>query len=178
MKNNPRLIEATELAASKAGWGKPLPEGHFHGLATHSSFGSAVAQIAEVSIEGTKIVVHKVTAAIHCGMVVNPGIVRDQVEGGIIYGLTAALHGEITLVDGVIQQSNFHNYPMLRMADAPEVEVHIVASQEHPEGVGEPGLPPLAPAVANAVFKASGQRLRDLPLRLSYLFELLLVLTP
>jgi len=100
-------------------------------------------------------------------MVVNPGIVRDQVEGGIIYGLTAALYGEITLLDGVIQQTNFHNYPMLRMADAPEVEVHIVESQEHPEGVGEPGLPPLAPAVANAVFKASGQRLRDLPLRLS-----------
>ena len=166
MQNNPRLIDATELVAAKAGWGKPLPEGHFHGLATHSSFGSAVAQIAEVSIKGTQIIVHKVTAAIHCGMVVNPGIVRDQVEGGIIYGLTAALHGEITLVDGVIQQSNFHNYPMLRMADAPEVEVHIVESQEHPQGVGEPGLPPLAPAVANAVFKASGQRLRDLPLRL------------
>ncbi|MDG1082387.1 MAG: molybdopterin-dependent oxidoreductase, partial [Porticoccaceae bacterium] len=138
-----------------------------HGLATHSSFGSAVAQIAEVSVEGTKIVVHKVTAAIHCGLVVNPGIVRDAVEGGIIFGLTAALHGEITLVDGVIQQSNFHSYPMLRMADAPKVEVHIVESQEHPEGVGEPGLPPLAPAVANAVFKASGQRLRDLPLRLT-----------
>ena len=167
MKNNPRLTEATQLVAAKAGWGKTLPEGHFHGLATHSSFGSAVAQIAEVSIKGTQIIVHKVTAAIHCGMVVNPGIVRDQVEGGIIYGLTAALHGEITLVDGVIQQSNFHNYPMLRMADAPEVEVHIVESQEHPAGVGEPGLPPLAPAVANAVFKASGQRLRDLPLRLS-----------
>lgn len=166
MQNNPRLIDATELVAAKAGWGKPLPEGHFHGLATHSSFGSAVAQIAEVSVKGTQIIVHKVTAAIHCGMVVNPGIVRDQVEGGIIYGLTAALHGEITLVDGVIQQSNFHNYPMLRMADAPEVEVHIVESQEHPQGVGEPGLPPLAPAVANAVFKASGQRLRDLPLRL------------
>ncbi|ETN91982.1 Isoquinoline 1-oxidoreductase subunit beta [Gammaproteobacteria bacterium MOLA455] len=167
MKNNPRLTEATQLVAAKAGWGKPLPEGHFHGLATHSSFGSAVAEIAEVSIEGTQIIVHKVTAAIHCGMVVNPGIVRDQIEGGIVYGLTAALHGEITLVDGVIQQSNFHDYPILRMADAPEVEVHIVASQEHPEGVGEPGLPPLAPAVANAVFKASGQRLRDLPLRLS-----------
>lgn len=166
MQNNPRLIDATELVAAKAGWGKPLPEGHFHGLATHSSFGSAVAQIAEVSVKGTQIIVHKVTAAIHCGMVVNPGIVRDQVEGGIIYGLTAALHGEITLLDGVIQQSNFHNYPMLRMADAPEVEVHIVESQEHPQGVGEPGLPPLAPAVANAVFKASGQRLRDLPLRL------------
>ena len=167
MKNNPRLTQATELVAAKAGWGKALPEGHFHGLATHSSFGSAVAQIAEVSIQGAKIIVHKVTAAIHCGMVVNPGIVRDQVEGGIIYGLTAALYGEITLLDGVIQQTNFHNYPMLRMADAPEVEVHIVESQEHPEGVGEPGLPPLAPAVANAVFKASGQRLRDLPLRLS-----------
>jgi isoquinoline 1-oxidoreductase beta subunit len=167
MKNNPRLTEATELVAAKAGWGKALPGGHFHGLATHSSFGSAVAQIAEVSVEGTKIVVHKVTAAIHCGLVVNPGIVRDAVEGGIIFGLTAALHGEITLVDGVIQQSNFHSYPMLRMADAPKVEVHIVESQEHPEGVGEPGLPPLAPAVANAVFKASGQRLRDLPLRLT-----------
>ncbi len=167
MQNNPRLTKATEMVAAKAGWGKPLPEGHFHGLASHSSFGSAVAQIAEVSVEGAKIVVHKVTAAIDCGMVVNPGIVRDQVEGGIMYGLTAALFGEITLVDGVVQQSNFHNYPILRMADAPEVEVYIVDSQEHPEGVGEPGLPPLAPAVANAVFKASGQRLRNLPLRLS-----------
>jgi len=133
----------------------------------HSSFGSAVAQIAEVSVEGDKIIVHRVTAAIDCGTVVNPGIVRDAVEGGIIYGLTTALYGEITLKEGVVEQSNFHNYPMLRMAETPAVDVHIVASQEHPEGVGEPGLPPLAPAVANAVFKATGQRLRHLPLRLS-----------
>ncbi len=167
MQNNPRLYKVTELVAEKAGWGKPLPSGHFHGIAAHSSFGSAVAQIAEVSVESGKIIVHRVTAAIDCGTVVNPGIVRDAVEGGIMYGLTAALYGEITFKDGAVQQSNFHDYPILRMADAPKVEVHIVASQEHPEGVGEPGLPPLAPAVANAVFKATGQRLRHLPLKLS-----------
>jgi len=167
LQNNPRLKNATQLVAEKAGWGKPLAAGHFHGLAVHSSFGSAVAQIAEVSVEGDKIIVHRVTAAIDCGTVVNPGIVRDAVEGGIIYGLTTALYGEITLKEGVVEQSNFHNYPMLRMAETPAVDVHIVASQEHPEGVGEPGLPPLAPAVANAVFKATGQRLRHLPLRLS-----------
>ena len=167
MQKNPRLKKATELAAAKANWGQPLPAGHFQGLATHSSFGSAVAQIAEVSIENNTIVVHRVTAAIDCGMVVNPGIVRDQVEGGIIYGLTAALYGEVTLRDGVVQETNFHTYPMLRMAQAPTVDVHIVDSQEHPEGVGEPGLPPIAPAVANAIFKATGQRLRRLPLKLS-----------
>ena len=167
MQKNPRLKKATELAAAKANRGQPLPAGHFHGLATHSSFGSAVAQIAEVSIENNTIVVHRVTAAIDCGIVVNPGIVRDQVEGGIIYGLTAALYGEVTLRDGVVQETNFHTYPMLRMAQAPTVDVHIVDSQEHPEGVGEPGLPPIAPAVANAIFKATGQRLRTLPLKLS-----------
>jgi isoquinoline 1-oxidoreductase/isoquinoline 1-oxidoreductase beta subunit len=144
-----------------------LPDGHHLGFASHGSFLTDVAQVAQVSVEAGKIRVHKVLCVVDCGLAVNPDIVRTQMEGGIIFGLTAALYGELTLEAGRVKQSNFHDYPMLRMDEAPEIEVIIVDSKTEPTGVGEPSVPPIAPAVANAVFRATGQRLRDLPLRLA-----------
>jgi isoquinoline 1-oxidoreductase beta subunit len=153
-----------QLAAEQAGWGrKKLPAGHAYGVAVHKSFDSYVAEIAEVSLENGKIRVSRVVAAVDCGMVVNPDGVRQQVEGGIVYGLSAALHGAITLENGRVLQSNFHDYTPLRFSEMPQVEVHIVASGEPPTGIGEPGTPPIAPAVANAVFALTGQRLRRMP---------------
>ena len=162
-----RERRALDLAAEKFGWGKPLPKGHAAGLAVHESFGSFVAQIAEVSIEDNKPRVHRVVCAIDCGPVVNPLTVEAQMQSGIVFGLSAALHGEITLKDGRTEQSNFHDYPALRLAEMPNIEVHIVPSTDKMGGCGEPGTPPIAPAVANAVFAATGRRLRQLPLRLA-----------
>ena len=153
-----------QLAAKNAGWGKKkLPAGHAYGVAVHKSFDSYVAEIAEVSLENGKIRVHRVVAAVDCGMVINPDGVRQQIEGGIVYGLSAALHGAITLENGRVMQSNFHDYAPLRFSEMPRVEVHIVASGEPPTGIGEPGTPPIAPAVANAVFTLTGKRLRRMP---------------
>jgi isoquinoline 1-oxidoreductase/isoquinoline 1-oxidoreductase beta subunit len=163
---HPRHLRVLELAVAKSGWGKP-PPGRFQGLAVHESFGTVVAEVAEVSVAGGAIRVHRVTCAVECGLAVNPDLVRAQMESGIVYGLTAALKGEITFVDGAAQQSNFHDYPLLRMNEAPAIDVHIVQSADPPTGVGEPGTPPIAPAVANAVFAATGKRLRELPLRLA-----------
>ena len=156
-----------ELAAQKFGWGKPLPKGHGAGLAVHASFGSFVAQVAEVSVDAGRIKVHRVVCAIDCGPVVNPLGVEAQMQSGIVYGLSAALHSELTFKEGRLQQDNFHNYPVLRMNEMPQVEVHIVPSADKMGGCGEPGTPPIAPAVANAVFAATGKRLRKLPLRLA-----------
>ena len=155
-----------ELAAQKAGWDAPLPEGRSRGIALHASFGSYIAQVAEVSVpDDGNVHVHRVVCAVDCGRVVNPDTVGAQMEGGIVFGLTAALYGAATLKNGRVEQSNFHNYPMLRMSGMPKVEVHIVPSAEPPGGVGEPGVPPIAPAVANAVFAATGKRIRTLPIR-------------
>ena len=132
----------------------------------HESFGSYVAQAAEVSIEEGRIRVHRVVCAIDCGVAVNPAGVQAQMESGIVFGLSAARHSTLTLREGQVQESNFHDYPVLRMNEMPQVEVHIVPSTERMGGVGEPGTPPIAPAVANAVFALTGQRLRELPLRL------------
>jgi isoquinoline 1-oxidoreductase beta subunit len=162
-----RERRALDLAAGKFGWGKPLPKGRAAGLAVHESFGSFVAQVAEVSIEDNKLRVHRVVCAIDCGPVVNPLTVEAQMQSGIVFGLSAALHGEITLKDGRTEQSNFHDYPALRLAEMPNIEVHIVPSTDKMGGCGEPGTPPIAPAVANAVFAATGKRLRQLPLRLA-----------
>jgi len=162
-----RELKALNLAAEKFGWGKPLPQGHAAGLAVHQSFGSYVAQIAEVSVEDNRVRVHRVVCAIDCGTVVNPMTVEAQMQSGIVFGLSAVLHGEVTLKNGRAEQSNFHDYPALRIPEMPKIEVHTVASTDKMGGCGEPGTPPIAPAVANAVFALTGKRLRQLPLRLA-----------
>ncbi len=160
----PRYKGVLELAAQKAGWGSPLPKGVHRGIAVAQSFGSYVAEVAEVSLaaDGTPRV-HRVVAAVDCGMTVNPQTIERQIEGAIVYGLSAALYGRISFKDGRVEQGNFNDYPVLRMNEMPKVEVHIVQSRENPGGIGEPGTPPIAPAVANAIFAATGKRLRSLP---------------
>ena len=165
-QNAPRLNNVIRVAGEHMAKMNP-PAGHHLGFAAHHSFHTDVAEIAEVSVENGKIRVHKVTCVLDCGQAVNPDIVRSQIEGGVIYGLTAALYGGLNLERGAIKESNFHDYPMLRMSESPEIEVVIIDSGTEPTGVGEPGLPPIAPAVANAVYKATGQRLRSLPLQLA-----------
>jgi isoquinoline 1-oxidoreductase beta subunit len=161
----PRYLRVLELAATKAGWGTPPPAGRSRGIAVHKAFESYVAQVAEVSVgsDGT-VRVHRVVCAIDCGPVVNPDTVEAQMQGGIVYGLTAALYGEIGIEGGRVRQSNFHDYQMLRLAEMPTVEVHIVPSTDAQGGVGEPGTPPIAPAVCNAIFAATGKRIRRLPI--------------
>jgi isoquinoline 1-oxidoreductase beta subunit len=167
LRDHPRHLAVLEAALKRAG---DAPEGRAHGVAVHQSFGSIVAQVAEVSVLGAgkdaQIRVHRVVCAVDCGIVVNPNIVAQQVESAVVFGLSAALGGEITLKDGRVVQSNFGDYPVLRMNEAPLVETVIIPSMEPPEGMGEPAVPPVAPAVAGAVFKLTGQRLRSLPLRL------------
>ncbi len=167
LANQPRMKAVLELAAQKANWGSKLPPGVGRGIATHFSFDSYVAQVVEASVEKGAVKVHRVFCAVDCGLVINPDTVRAQMEGGIVFGLTAALKTEITLKDGRVEQSNFHDYQMLRMFESPEIEVHIVPSGENPTGVGEPGVPPVAPALANAIFAATGKRVRRLPIRAS-----------
>ncbi|WP_071872998.1 xanthine dehydrogenase family protein molybdopterin-binding subunit [Atopomonas hussainii] len=167
LSGNPRLANTLKVAAEKAGWPNAGSGERRLGVAAHNSFASSVAQVAEVSLENGAIRVHKVVCVVDCGRVVNPDVVKAQMESGILFGLTAALHGEITLKDGVVQQSNFHDYPVLRMPQTPEIDVHIIDSNEPPTGVGEPGTPPIAAAVANALFALTGQRLRSLPLKLA-----------
>ncbi len=167
LADHPRDLGVLNLAAEKAGWGKPLPRGRARGLAVHESFGSWVAEVAEVSLDSGRVRVHRVVCAIDCGICVNPEGVRAQMESGIVYGLSAALYGRITLKEGRVQQSNFHDYMVLRMPEMPLVEVHIVPSGEKSGGAGEPGTPPIAPAVANAIFALTGRRLRSLPFDLS-----------
>jgi isoquinoline 1-oxidoreductase subunit beta len=160
----PRYLAVLNLAAEKAGWGTALPKGRARGIALHESFGSIVAQVAEVSLEGGKPRIHRVVCAIDCGTVVNPGIVAQQVESSVVFGLTAALYGRIDIVQGQVQQTNFPSYRMLALAHTPTVHTHIVPSTRAPTGVGEPALPPLAPALAHALFVLHGTRLRSLPL--------------
>ncbi len=162
-QQQPRINNVIKIAGDQMKQMQTKP-GHHLGFAAHSSFESHVAQVAEVSVEDGRIHVHKVVCVVDCGRVINPDIVRAQMEGSIMYGLTATIHGNLQLKNGGIKESNFHDYPILRMNEAPNVEVIIVDSEEAPTGVGEPGLPPIAPAVANAVFAATGQRLRSLPL--------------
>ena len=164
LEPNSRHAAVLKLAAEKAEWEKPLPEGRFRGVALAESFGSVVAEIAEVSTDGNgQIKVERVVAAVDCGLAINPDQVRAQVEGGIGFGLGAILGEEITLTDGEVDQGNFDMYTPLRINAMPKVEVHIVASANPPSGIGEPGVPPIGPAVANAAFKALGKRIRVMP---------------
>lgn len=160
----PRHAAVLKLAAAKAGWGKPLPAGRARGVALHESFGSIVAEVAEVSLVDGKPRVHRVVCAADIGTVVNPGIVAQQMESAVIYGLSAALFGRIDIEAGVVQQNNFPNHPVLTLANTPRIETHLIASSNPPGGVGEPGTPPIAPAVANALFVLTGKRARALPL--------------
>jgi isoquinoline 1-oxidoreductase beta subunit len=162
-----RVRGVLQLVRDKSGWTGPVPKGRGRGVAVHESFGSIVAHVVEVSVDKNTIRVHKVTSAIDCGFAVNPLTVEAQVQSAMAFGLSAALHGQITLKDGVVQQSNFADYPVLRLPEMPEISVHIVPSKADPSGVGEPGTPPIAPAVANAVFALTGKRLRKLPFDLA-----------
>lgn len=161
-----RLRGVLDIAAEKAGWGKPLPKGKGRGIASYHSFGSYIAEAAEVTVSGKDFKIDRIVAAIDCGQVVNPESVRAQAESAIIYGLSAALKNEITIKDGAVEQSNFDGYDPIRIDEAPPIEVHLLKSKEDPGGMGEPALPPAAPAVANAIFAASGKRLRRLPFQL------------
>jgi isoquinoline 1-oxidoreductase beta subunit len=164
LTNNPRAAAVLELAASRASWGDPLPAGRGRGVSVQHVFGSYVAQVAEVEVSGSEVKVIRVVAAVDCGIQVNPGIIEAQMQSGIIFGVTGALFGEITLKNGRVEQSNFDNYRMLRMNESPRIEVHLVGSAEAPGGMGEPGTSAVMPAIANAVFAATGKRVRKLPI--------------
>jgi len=168
LAKQPRLRSVLELAAEKAGWGTDLPAGVHRGIAVAQGFGSYAAEVAEVSMESDgKVRVRRVVAALDAGQVVNPEIIRRQAESAIVYGLSAFLYGNITFANGRAEQSNFHDYPVLRMNEMPRVEVHLVPSTEAPGGAGEPATPAIAPAVANAIYAASGKRVRNLPFSVS-----------
>jgi isoquinoline 1-oxidoreductase beta subunit len=167
LKDHPRHLAALNLAAEKAQWGTSLPNGRARGIAVHESFGSFTAQVAEVSVENGHIHVHRMICAVDCGTAVNPRGIEAQMQSGVAFGLSAALFGKLTLKDGRVQQSNFHDYRVLRLNEMPVVEAHIVPSTEKMGGIGETSVPTVAPSVANAVFALTGQRLRVLPLQLA-----------
>jgi CO/xanthine dehydrogenase Mo-binding subunit len=164
LAHEPRWLACLDLAAERAGWGAPLPAGVGRGIAVHASFESVCAQVVEASLDGNRVRVHRVVAAIHCGTAVNPGLVAAQVESSVIFGLSAALKQQITFQRGRVQETNFGRYRSLRMFECPTIETHIVPSTDPPTGVGEPGLPPVAPALCNAIFAATGKRIRSLPI--------------
>jgi isoquinoline 1-oxidoreductase beta subunit len=167
LQKQPRHLGVLDLAAQKAGWDKPLPKGMGRGIAVHFAFGSYSAHVAEVSVTDGKVRVHRMVCAIDCGQYVNPGIIAAQTEGGAIFGASAALFQELTFEDGRLQQTNFNTFPVMRMNECPEIETHIVESNEKAGGIGEPGVPCAAPAIANAIFAVTGKRIRRLPIRMT-----------
>jgi len=170
LDQTPRAKAVLALAAEKAGWGQRLPERVGRGVSLQFAFATHMAQVAEVEVAKDGAVrVRRVVCAVDCGTVVNPDTVRAQIQSGIVFGITAALHGEITLKDGRVQQANFDTYQMLRMNEAPVIDVHIVQSSEPPGGMGEAGTSAIVPAVANAIFAATGKRLRKMPVDASVL---------
>jgi isoquinoline 1-oxidoreductase subunit beta len=171
--NTERLLAVLNLAAEKSGWGKKLPPGSGRGIAGLYGFGSYVAHVAEVTVaqDGT-LKIDRVVVAVDCGQVINPDMLEAQVQGGVIFGLTSALYDQITIENGQVQQSNFDDYPVIRITDTPRIEVHIIPSHEAPGGIGEPGVPSTAPAVANAIFAATGKRLRRLPFQTKELAQI------
>lgn len=165
LNKSPRAKAVLDLAAEKAGWDRPLPAGIGRGVSVVFGFGSYVAQVAEVSVsKDGRVRVKRVVCAVDCGQMINPDTIKAQMEGGIIFGLTAALYGEITLKDGRVEQGNFDSYQVLRINEAPTIEVHMIVSNEEPGGIGEPGTATIAPAVVNAIFSLTGKRLRQLPI--------------
>jgi isoquinoline 1-oxidoreductase beta subunit len=165
LDKSPRAKAVLNLAAEKAGWGRPLPERVGRGVSVQFAFRNYMAQVAEVEVSRDGAVrVRRVVCAVDCGTVINPDTVRAQIQGAIMFGITAALHGEITLKNGRVEQTNFDTYQMLRMSEAPAIEVYIVQSSELPGGMGEPGTSAIVPAVVNAIFAATGKRLRKLPI--------------
>jgi isoquinoline 1-oxidoreductase beta subunit len=170
LEHHPRAKAVLDLAASKAGWGNPLPKGRGRGISVQSAFGSYLAQVAEVEVAADgRVRVHRVVCAMDCGIVVNPNTVQAQIQSGVIFGVTAALYGEVTLKNGRIEQTNFDSYQLLRLNEAPAIEVHVVPSPETPGGMGEAGTSGIVPAIANAVFAATGKRLRKMPIDASAL---------
>jgi len=165
LAKSPRNLAVLDAAAARADWGKPLPPGVHRGIALSEACGSYCAQVVEASVSGGQVRVHRVVVAFDCGYVVNPLSVEMQIQGAIVYALTAALYGEITVKDGAAEQSNFDGYEMLRLAEAPRVETVMVTGGDFWGGVGEPPVPPLAPALCNAIFAATGKRIRSLPLK-------------
>ncbi|HVW87274.1 MAG TPA: molybdopterin cofactor-binding domain-containing protein, partial [Bryobacteraceae bacterium] len=166
LAKSPRLLGVLNRVAEQSNWGRP-PAGHFQGVALVNNVGSYTAQVAEISVTGGKLKVHRVVCAVDCGHVVNPAIIRQQIESGIVYGLSAALKGAITIEKGRVQQANFNTYDVVRIDEMPRIDVHIVESDNNPGGIGEAAVPPIAPAVTNAIFAATGKRIRKLPIRLS-----------
>ena len=167
LQKHPRHLGVLDLAAQKAGWGKPLPKGMGRGIGVHFAFESYSAHVAEVSVEDGNVRVHRMVCAIDCGQYVNPGIIAAQTEGGAIFGASAALFQELTFEKGRLQQTNFNSFPVMRMNECPEIQTHIVDNHEKSGGIGEPGVPCAAPAIANAVFAVTGKRIRKLPIRMS-----------
>ncbi len=167
LAKEPRYLGVLDLAAQKAGWDKPLPKGMGRGIAVHLAFGSYSAHVAEVSVNDDKVRVHRMVCAIDCGQYVNPGIIAAQVQGGAIFGASAALYQELTFEGGRLQQTNFNSFPSMRIDECPEIEPYIVESNEKSGGIGEPGVPCAAPAIANAIYSATGKRIRRLPIRMS-----------
>ena len=167
VEKQPRFKKVLQLAAEKAGWGKPLPKGRARGIGLMEGYETYMAQVVEASVEGGKIKVHRVVVAVDLGQMVNPNIVRQQIESNIVFGMTAALYGNITLKDGRVEQTNFHNYQLLRMPETPKIEMHIVNSTEKPGGIGEPGMALFSPTLANALYALTGKRLRKMPFSLA-----------
>ena len=164
LAQQPRHAAVVKLAAEKAGWNNPVASGRSRGFAFHHSFNTTVAMVAEISMKAEKIKVERIVAAVDCGVAIDPDVVAAQIEGAIGFATSIALRNQVTLKDGRVEQSNFDDYEPTRIREMPAVEVHIVKSAEHPTGIGEPGVPPLAPAIANAIFAARGKRMRTLPL--------------
>src|SRR6202167_2350895 len=159
-----RMRGVLQLAAEKAGWGKPLPAGRYQGIACFGCFSTYMAEVVEISMEGDQPHIHRVVAVMDCGQVVNPNILEQQIKGGVIYALTNALRAQITIEKGRVVQGNFDDYAPIRMNEAPAVEVYAVSSAEAPTGIGEPSVPPLAPALCNAIYAATKKRIRALPI--------------